>query len=664
MSRLINNTYEILNVVGKGGMSAVYKARHVRLNTIWAVKEVYKNKDENIDLLAETNILKRLNHPSLPRIIDIFEDDNSVYIVEDFVTGSSLQQVIEQEKVIDEQRVRSWFKTLAEVLIYLHTQEPHPIIYRDMKPANIMLQSDQTLKLIDFGIAREYKPESNTDTTVIGTRGYAAPEQYGKTQSDARTDIYSLGVTMYYLATGKSPYQPPYTFVPARQLNPNLSAGMETILSKCIQTEPENRYQSAAELLDDLNHIDKYDEEFIRVRKTIQRRRILLACLYTIGAALVTAGFFVNRSECDQDYLSMVTQSKTESYEEATATLHRAQQLLPKRDEAYEAEAALIYKNGLYKQAADYIKELENSGIITLQENPNVYSILASSYFEQNDYEAASQLYEKLSGINTAFTVQNQIGYAVCAGRMGDLEKAQKIIDSLKGSANETELAYLEGEIAYLNKDYIQAAEKFSEVTESNSDSDLLKRAYVSLAETYRDSAKLASSDPQHIENAYSLAVDTIETSMRQFDLSGNAALWEMLGYAYYNRAAYEKNNDTEDILKSVDAYRKALTLGVQKDYLYVNIFIAYQTVGKYPEAENVLEEMRSIYPNSYQPYMYHSFLLIMMENQKPESERNYQKAYEEYQKAKESASSSESNEQMQQLESLIKQLKDGGWLQ
>ena len=151
---------------------------------------------------------------------------------------------------------------------------------------------------------------------------------------------------------------------------------------------------------------------------------------------------------------------------------------------------------------------------------------------------------------------------------------------------------------------------------------------------------------------------------MRQFDLSGNAALWEMLGYAYYNRGAYEKNNDTEDILKSVDAYRQALNLGAQKDYLYVNIFISYQTVGKYPEAENVLEEMRSIYPNSYQPYMYHSFLLIMMENQKPESERNYQKAYEEYQKAKESASSSESNEQMQQLESLIKQLKDGGWLQ
>ena len=236
------DTYEIKSLIGTGGMSRVYLAEHKRLHTCWAVKEVRKQQGSRFDFLAESNILKKLQHPMLPRIVDIFEDAEYIYIVEDFVEGITLEDLLRQQKRVDEAQGIQWFQDLCGVLRYLHSQEPNPIIYRDMKPSNIMLQPDGTLKLIDFGIAREYKHESDADTTYIGTKGYAAPEQFGRAQTDARTDIYSLGVTVYHLLTGKSPYEPPYDFVPVRQLNGALSHGIEYILGKCIQSEPENRY--------------------------------------------------------------------------------------------------------------------------------------------------------------------------------------------------------------------------------------------------------------------------------------------------------------------------------------------------------------------------------------------------------------------------------------
>ncbi len=249
MAQILNGTYEILELAGKGGMSTVFKARHIRLNKVVAVKSV--RKDQAIDLAAEVHILTKLDHPNLVRVIDVFEDEKLIYIVMDYIEGEDLQHIIRREKVIPEDRVTEWFITLADILDYLHSRKP-PIIYRDMKPANVILQKDGKLKLVDFGIAREYKAAATGDTTYIGTNGFAAPEQFGLSQSDGRTDIYSLGMTMYYLATGKSPLEPPYTYMPARQLNPDLSEKMEKILEKCIQFNPADRYQSAAELLRDL----------------------------------------------------------------------------------------------------------------------------------------------------------------------------------------------------------------------------------------------------------------------------------------------------------------------------------------------------------------------------------------------------------------------------
>ena len=207
---VLDGKYEILKEIGRGGMSIVYLAMDNRLNKQWAIKEIKNDGSKSIQTLLkglerEANILRDVDHPVLPRIVDIINSHGTIYVVMDFIEGTNLADVLKEEGAQPQEDVIEWGKELASALDYLHSMDP-PIIYRDMKPANVMLRPEGDVKLIDFGTAKEYTVESNADTTALGTRGYAAPEQFGDAQgrgiykTDARTDIYNLGATMYHMA--------------------------------------------------------------------------------------------------------------------------------------------------------------------------------------------------------------------------------------------------------------------------------------------------------------------------------------------------------------------------------------------------------------------------------------------------------------------------------
>lgn len=259
--------YEILEKIGQGGMSKVYKVRDKRLNKYWALKEIdLKEQNQHQDIfeqsiIGEMELLKRLEHPALPRIIDYFKKDGIIYIVIDYIAGETLSQRLERQGAQPEELVINWALQLCNALTYLHTRNPR-IIYRDMKPGNIMINEEGSIRLIDFGIAREYKTEGREDTTYLGTKGYAAPEQFGgKGQTDPRTDIYSLGVTLYHLVTGNNPCHPPYEIMPIRQINPSLSRGLEEIIKRCVQPAPDKRFQSCEQLKTALQHYKEVDEK-------------------------------------------------------------------------------------------------------------------------------------------------------------------------------------------------------------------------------------------------------------------------------------------------------------------------------------------------------------------------------------------------------------------
>ena len=234
---LLDGKYKILNEIGHGGMSVVYLALNERANKTWAVKEVRKDGGNDTTvvsqgLVAETEMLKKLNHPNLPSIVDVIDKDDSFIIVMDYIEGNSLQHLLDVEGPQHPEKVITWAKQLCDVLGYLHSRKP-PIIYRDMKPANVMLRPNGEVTLIDFGTAREYKDTRNEDTTWLGTRGYAAPEQFGgRGQTDARTDIYTLGATMYHLITGYSPADTNFEVLPIGKFVPQLKgSGLEKIIS-------------------------------------------------------------------------------------------------------------------------------------------------------------------------------------------------------------------------------------------------------------------------------------------------------------------------------------------------------------------------------------------------------------------------------------------------
>ena len=338
---LVDGKYKILNKVGQGGMSVVYLAMNEKANKQWAVKEVRKDGVLDFEavkqgLVAETDILKRLDHPYLPSIIDVIDTDESFIIIMDYIQGNSLNKALDEFGAQPQDEVIKWAKQLCDVLGYLHTRTP-PIIYRDMKPANVMLKPDGNISLIDFGTAREYKEKNLADTTCLGTVGYAAPEQFGGMgQTDARTDIYCLGATLYHLVTGKNPCEPPYEIRPIREINPNLSSGLERIILKCTQRDPNDRYQSAAELMYALEHYEEVDDSYRKKQKRKLALFLAPVVLALLFAGASVWGYLSAEKQRTADYDFILAEAANES--DPTTALNRYYEAIttdPTRTDAY-----------------------------------------------------------------------------------------------------------------------------------------------------------------------------------------------------------------------------------------------------------------------------------------------------------------------------------------
>mgnify|MGYP005939857133 CR=1 FL=1 len=315
---VLGGKYEILKKIGQGGMSIVYVAMDTRLNKQWAIKEIKQNPKQDTRTLLkglqmEANILKMVDHPVLPRIVDIINYNGTVFVVMDYIEGRPLSEVLKLEGAQPQEKVIEWAKDLCSALDYLHSMDP-PIIYRDMKPSNIMLKPDGKVKLIDFGTAKEFDVESLADTTALGTRGYAAPEQFGDARgrgihkTDARTDIYSLGATLYHVLTGKNPSEPPYVIKPIRDWDPSLSSGLEKIINKCTMPNPEDRYQSCTELIYDLEHYEELDDAFKRSCLKKMRSFLICAGLTVTFAAVAIGGYIGNEREKKLNYDNLINE--------------------------------------------------------------------------------------------------------------------------------------------------------------------------------------------------------------------------------------------------------------------------------------------------------------------------------------------------------------------
>lgn len=403
---LIDGKYKILNEIGRGGMSTVYLAINEKANKPWAVKEVRKNGISNRELvkqslMVEINLLKKLKHKGLPSIVDIIDQQDNYLIVMDYIEGITLENIMQEDGVQPQEKVVDWAIQLCDVLQYLHTRKP-AIIYRDMKPSNIMLRSDGSVVLIDFGTAREFKERHVEDTTCLGTQGYAAPEQFGGMgQTDERTDIYSLGATMYRLVTGHNPSEPPYEMYPITHWNPRLSTGLEGIIAKCTSKDPKSRYQSVQEVRYALEHYRDLDLDSIRRYR--RNLRILLAAggmtVMLFGASGVSYAA-ADHMQKDEYAYNLEAGRRSPNKQDSIAFYQKAIQTDCAGEEAYDQLLTLFTQDGvLDEQEEKVLLQLSISVDKYLErykmQNPDGYAGLCyrigSSYWYYYEHEEKRQ---------------------------------------------------------------------------------------------------------------------------------------------------------------------------------------------------------------------------------------------------------------------------------
>jgi serine/threonine protein kinase len=269
------NRYAIQEVIGIGGMGSVYRARDMHFPNVTklvAVKEMINTAPDPLvretivqNFEREANLLATLHHSSIPRIFDYFSLESRSYLVLEFIHGKDMEAIInETNGFLPEYQVLSWAIELCDVLEYLHSHKPDPIIFRDMKPSNVMINSSGDVMLIDFGIAKVF--QSGIKGTMIGTEGYSPPEQYRGDATPA-ADIYALGGTIHHALTRRDPrLEPPFSFAerPLRRINPAVSAELEAVVNTSLEYAPESRFRTAADMKQALMNVARKTGVLVR----------------------------------------------------------------------------------------------------------------------------------------------------------------------------------------------------------------------------------------------------------------------------------------------------------------------------------------------------------------------------------------------------------------
>ena len=251
--------YLIQDVIGVGGMGSVYRARDLHFPNVVklvAVKEMINTAPDPLirqtivqNFEREANLLATLNHPSIPRIYDYFSEENRSYLVIEYIHGKDLEAIIsESDGFLSEEQVMTWGIELCDVLSFLHNHKPDPIIFRDMKPSNVMIDHNGDVKLVDFGIAKTF--QFGQKGTMIGTEGYSPPEQY-RGEATPLADLYALGATLHHALSRRDPrMEPPFSFEerPLRKINPGVSPEVEEVINMALQYNPEDRFPTATDM--------------------------------------------------------------------------------------------------------------------------------------------------------------------------------------------------------------------------------------------------------------------------------------------------------------------------------------------------------------------------------------------------------------------------------
>lgn len=424
---ILNDTYEIIGPIGKGGIGTIYKARHLRLSKEVVIKQLESTVTGDFNSRGEADILKKLRHTYLPQVYDYVQIDSVVYTVLDFIPGNDLQTYLDAGYSFTSNQLYKWFYQLCQALQYLHSQNP-PIIHSDIKPGNIMIKPDGDICLIDFNISLEEDKEALKGISET----YASPEQYlyacavqnnqdpSDYVIDARTDIYSLGATFYHLMTHIEPTCHTENLTPITDYELPYPDSFVEIIAKTMTPNPNHRYKSATQLLKVLDRIRTQDKRVKHLKWLRFVTNLFLIICLVVGILTTYYGYCLRKLE---NFVSVY-----EEYLTSIEAVSTPEEILSLTDEILERSDA---KMSLNRNLEDYYL---------------LYLNMANAYRDTGEFEKANEYYQMILGCEQPEIYMN---YAIYQLETGNYTEASASLNkSLRLGLSQGEAYYIKALIA------------------------------------------------------------------------------------------------------------------------------------------------------------------------------------------------------------------------
>lgn len=659
------NTYEIIGKLGEGSGGVVYKAYHKRLQKEVVLKQIKSKNLSLMDKRQEVDILKNLNHPYLPQVLDFLMYDEDVYTVMSYIPGKSFRQLMRTGAEFTLGQLTRWGMQICSALNYLHSQNP-PIIHGDIKPSNIMLTPQGNICLIDFNVS--FFMDGNA---VLGyTDGYTSPEQYlvaldkesehpvGNYRKISETsDIYSAGATLYHLAAGRKLEK---SQIDKKYLTERTSQAFAQIIEKAVKADPKKRYQSAFEMFCAFKEVSKKDW---RYQALLRRQRLVRSILVIFIAGFIILGGYGIRTiktERTEKYNAYVEEQKkyreAKEYEEQEKVYKKAKEINPSSLESYYQNACALYEQQKYEECIEFVEyDVEhNEKADRLQEKmADMYYVKAESYMELDKYEEAVGTFEKLFKIG-GYNSEYYREYAIALAYNNEPEKAKEALkEAIEYGLKEDSIYYTKGEIEKSLQQTKQALNDFRSCISCSDDNELKARAYILMSDIY----ELKGSDQNQrevlmeakenlpVENQLLLIQRLIQLNIELADKSG--------------RSSYRD--------EAIELLEQVIEQGWDTYETYNNLVILNEKQENLPAAEQYLETMIRLYGEDYNIYKRCAFLEIDKQEMKDNIARDYTAFVNYYKKAdtlyQEQLKNNDTDAEMQLLDNVYQQVREGGWL-
>lgn len=682
IGKVLAKRYTIVEKLGHGGYGDVYRAFDANLQLDVVVKKLKDLTESENGGREEVDVLKQLHQENLPTVFDFFVEDGQAYTVMSLIPGQDLEEVREKYPRFNQKQVLYWAKQLARALAYLHTRKPS-IIHSDIKPSNIMLKPDGDVCLIDFNISLAITGDNSYATGT--SNGFSPPEQYpdfgfyleetgaqlynneydDRTSQavtimrntigngiDERSDIYSLGATLYTLITGKKPSSHYWNNESILDKNVNISPGFAHIIDKMMQLDPDDRYQNGVELLDALDNIIELDDRFIELKRKRRGHRAITFLMFVTSVCLMVSGYFIRKRELDIEYNSVINEirdSISNGDYDIDNLLDEAQSILPKRIDAYEAKVESLYKSGNYNECISYGTDAIDSpkyDVITKDDKDslgNMFYIVGNAYYENEDYLSAIANFQKAIEYNAT----NPLFYrdiSISEAKNGNTEDAITYLNyAVDHGLEEDSIQMAKGEIEFSKSNYDLAIESFERAFELSTDDSVKRRDMVLEINTYK---KMGN-------ESVDKAIEFMKNREGEFGDS-SPYLIESMADMYARKGDYQN---------AATYLSKLKNMGDISLRTYSNIAIVYQNMGDMSNARTYLNEMIDTYPNEYESYMRYAMFEADEQSRLPNESRNYSDFAKYYNKAVELYQNAKADDvEMKKLSSMAEQLKSGGW--